>query len=252
MIRPALLWCDGRTTAECREITERVGRRGAAARLASQSGARGLHAAQGAVAAQPRAGRRSRASRRCCSPKDYIRYRLTGALATEPSDASATLMYDTGASALERRDPASRRAADERCCPTSADRRRCSARVDADAAALTGLDGGHAGRRRRRRQRVRRRRRRRRWRRARRSRAGERRARCSRRLRSRWSIRGCARTRSATSLPDIWYLMGVVLSAGGAFAWYREQFARELAGASDADDQAQRRGGDGAARARRA
>ena len=27
--------------------------------------------------------------------KDYIRYRLTGALATEPSDASATLMYDT-------------------------------------------------------------------------------------------------------------------------------------------------------------
>jgi xylulokinase len=28
-------------------------------------------------------------------PKDYIRYRLTGVLATEPSDASATLMYDT-------------------------------------------------------------------------------------------------------------------------------------------------------------
>ena len=25
VIRPALLWCDGRTTAECREITEVVG-----------------------------------------------------------------------------------------------------------------------------------------------------------------------------------------------------------------------------------
>src|SRR5437763_341717 len=25
VIRPALLWCDGRTTAECREITQRVG-----------------------------------------------------------------------------------------------------------------------------------------------------------------------------------------------------------------------------------
>src|SRR5688572_30292193 len=25
VIRPALLWCDGRTTAECREITERAG-----------------------------------------------------------------------------------------------------------------------------------------------------------------------------------------------------------------------------------
>jgi xylulokinase len=33
--------------------------------------------------------------------------------------------------------------------------------------------------------------------------------------------------------PNVWYLMGVVLSAGGAFAWYREQFARELAGDAD-------------------
>ena len=29
--------------------------------------------------------------------------------------------------------------------------------------------------------------------------------------------------------------MGVVLSAGGAFAWYRDQFARELAGTAGAD-----------------
>jgi xylulokinase len=29
-------------------------------------------------------------------------------------------------------------------------------------------------------------------------------------------------------LPDVWYLMGVVLSAGGSFAWYRDHFAREL------------------------
>jgi xylulokinase len=28
--------------------------------------------------------------------------------------------------------------------------------------------------------------------------------------------------------PGAWYLMGVVLSAGGAFTWYREQFAREI------------------------
>jgi xylulokinase len=34
-------------------------------------------------------------------------------------------------------------------------------------------------------------------------------------------------------LPGVWYLMGVVLSAGGAFSWYKDQFARELAG----DDQ---------------
>src|SRR5207244_2365727 len=29
--------------------------------------------------------------------------------------------------------------------------------------------------------------------------------------------------------PNTWYLMGVVLSAGGAFAWYRDQLARDAA-----------------------
>lgn len=34
----------------------------------------------------------------------------------------------------------------------------------------------------------------------------------------------------------IWYVMGVVLSAGGAFAWYRDRFARDLAGRDDGDE----------------
>jgi xylulokinase len=36
-------------------------------------------------------------------------------------------------------------------------------------------------------------------------------------------------------VPNTWYLMGVVLSAGGAFAWYREHLARDKAGVGDAD-----------------
>jgi xylulokinase len=36
---------------------------------------------------------------------------------------------------------------------------------------------------------------------------------------------------------NTWYLMGVVLSAGGAFSWYSDQFAREPAGASGIDAQ---------------
>jgi xylulokinase len=35
--------------------------------------------------------------------------------------------------------------------------------------------------------------------------------------------------------PRIWYVMGVVLSAGGAFAWYRDQIARDLAASPGAD-----------------
>jgi xylulokinase len=35
-------------------------------------------------------------------------------------------------------------------------------------------------------------------------------------------------------VPRTWYMMGVVLSAGGAFGWYRAQFARELTEPADA------------------
>ena len=92
VIRPALLWCDGRTTAECARSRERVGGE-ERLRDCVQSGARGLHAAEGALAAQARAGS-VRATGHGAAAKDFIRYRLTGVLATEPSDASATLMYD--------------------------------------------------------------------------------------------------------------------------------------------------------------
>ena len=37
-------------------------------------------------------------------------------------------------------------------------------------------------------------------------------------------------------VPGMWYIMGVVLSAGGAFAWYRDQFVRELAGSADINE----------------
>ena len=36
--------------------------------------------------------------------------------------------------------------------------------------------------------------------------------------------------------PNVWYLMGVVLSAGGAFAWYRDQLARDLTATGEAND----------------
>ena len=36
-------------------------------------------------------------------------------------------------------------------------------------------------------------------------------------------------------IPDTWYLMGVVLSAGAAWSWYRDRFAPDLAGLADSD-----------------
>jgi xylulokinase len=36
--------------------------------------------------------------------------------------------------------------------------------------------------------------------------------------------------------PNTWYIMGVVLSAGGAFAWFRDQLARDLVGTGEANE----------------
>src|SRR5204862_7955642 len=36
-------------------------------------------------------------------------------------------------------------------------------------------------------------------------------------------------------VPDTWYVMGVMLTAGGAFGWFRDVAARDLAGRADAN-----------------
>src|SRR4029450_994102 len=36
-------------------------------------------------------------------------------------------------------------------------------------------------------------------------------------------------------VPDTWYVMGVMLTAGGAFAWHARELAKELARKKDAD-----------------
>ena len=94
VIRPALLWCDGRTTAECREITERVGGEARLRDLASNPALEGFTLPKVLWLRNHEPEAFARLSTVLLA-KDFVRYRLTGALATEPSDASATLMYDT-------------------------------------------------------------------------------------------------------------------------------------------------------------
>ena len=92
VIRPALLWADTRTTAECREITGALGLDG----LHRTVGNRAL---EGFTAPKLLWLRRHEPDnyerlRHLLLPKDYVRYLLTGELATEPSDAAGTLLYD--------------------------------------------------------------------------------------------------------------------------------------------------------------
>ena len=65
VVRPALLWCDQRTDAQCREITETIG----AARLIEltlQPGAHRLHAAEAALGPRARAAGVGARRVRCC------------------------------------------------------------------------------------------------------------------------------------------------------------------------------------------
>lgn len=92
VLAPAILWSDQRTAAECQEITDRVG----AAELLARTGNRAL---PGFTAPKLLWVRRHwpdvhARTRTMLLPKDFIRHRLTGTLATDVSDASGTLLFD--------------------------------------------------------------------------------------------------------------------------------------------------------------
>jgi xylulokinase len=92
VIRPALLWNDQRTARQCEAITERIG----ADKLLEITGNVAVTGFQSPKITwlhdeEPDAYRRVR---HVLLPKDFIRLRLTGELATDASDASGTLLLD--------------------------------------------------------------------------------------------------------------------------------------------------------------
>ena len=92
VIRPSILWCDQRTAAECEEITRRVGAE-ELVRITCNPVLTGFQAPK-VVWMKNHEPDRYRRVRKVLLPKDYIRYRLTGAFATEVSDASGTSFLD--------------------------------------------------------------------------------------------------------------------------------------------------------------
>jgi xylulokinase len=95
VIRPALLWNDQRTGAQCAWITERVGRD----RLLKTAGNPALTGFQAPKVVWLRDTEPANYRRvaHVLLPKDYVRYMLTGELATDASDAAGTLFLDLGA-----------------------------------------------------------------------------------------------------------------------------------------------------------
>ena len=95
VIRPALLWNDQRTQAQCDGITQTVG----GERLISIAGNPALTGFQAPKILWLRDEEPDNFERtsRVLLPKDYVRLRLTGEYATDASDASGTLLLDVRA-----------------------------------------------------------------------------------------------------------------------------------------------------------
>src|SRR3954452_10871867 len=91
-IRPAILWNEQRTGAECAEIEEKVGFE----RLVTLTGNRALTGFTAPKLLWLRRHEPETYGRiaRIMLPKDYVRLRLTGEWATDVADASGTLLLD--------------------------------------------------------------------------------------------------------------------------------------------------------------
>jgi len=223
VIRPAILWNDGRSEAECDEIRALLGRETLVQHTGNDAFA-GFTAPKLLWMRKHEPDLYNRIAH-VLLPKDYIRFRLTGALATDRAGAGGTLLLD-----IRSRDW-SRAVLDALeipadWLPKTHEGTEITGRVGADASSATGLPEGCpvvAG-------------------------GGDQAAQAV----------GVGATITNTfaltigtsgvifapatgptvdprgrihafphALPDLWHVMGVMLSAAGSLQWYRDTFAPE-------------------------
>ena len=143
VIRPALLWNDQRTALECAEIERRAGGREALVRLVGNPALTGFTAPKLLWLRTHEPANWDRV-RRVLLPKDYVRYRLTGAYATDVSDASGTLMFDV-ANRRWSSELLSKLEIDPALLPECYESPEIASAVSAAGSQETGLAEGHAG-----------------------------------------------------------------------------------------------------------
>ena len=139
VLRPALLWCDQRTQAECDWITGQAGP-GNLAALIGNPVLTGFTAPKIVWLRNHEPDVYAQVAR-VLLPKDYIRFKLTGAYATEVSDASGTALFDVA----HRRWSEPMLAACDipgAWMPECAESVEITGHVSAEAATLTGLSAG--------------------------------------------------------------------------------------------------------------
>lgn len=93
LLRPAILWCDSRTTRQCQTMETMLGGRSRLLELTGNRCLEGFTAPKLLWVREHEPEVYSRI-RTVLLPKDYVRFRLTGRLATDVSDAAGTLLFD--------------------------------------------------------------------------------------------------------------------------------------------------------------
>jgi xylulokinase len=140
VLRPALLWNDQRTDVECREIEAAAGGRAALIQMVSNPAFTGFTAPKILWVRNHEPAVYEKV-RQVLLPKDYLRLRLTGELATEVSDASGTLLLNVA----QRRWHAGllgRLQLDQALLPRCVESQEITGRLTAPAAAELGLTAG--------------------------------------------------------------------------------------------------------------
>jgi xylulokinase len=140
VIRPALLWNDQRTADECHEIEQKAGGREALVRLVANPALTGFTAPK-LLWVRKHEPKNWDKVHQVLLPKDYVRYKLTGTYATEVSDASGTLMLDV-ANRCWSRELLSRLEIDPALLPPCYESFEISGKVSEQGSKATGLPVG--------------------------------------------------------------------------------------------------------------
>jgi xylulokinase len=140
VIRPAILWNDQRTAAQCAQIEQAVG---GSAKLIEQVGNPALtgFTAPKILWLRDNEPEHYRQTQKILLPKDYIRFRMTGQFATDVGDASGTLLLDVekrqwNEQVLKTLD------IDPKLLPPCYESHVASAKLSADGAQALGLSAG--------------------------------------------------------------------------------------------------------------
>jgi len=138
-LRPAIIWCDLRTAAQCRALTERLGAE-QLIQLVMNPALEGftLPKLLWVREAEPEFWSRVRT---VLLPKDYVRLRLTGERATDVADASGTLLFDVRRRKWSR-EMLDHVELDENLLAQVYESPEIAGRVSAEGAAATGLHAG--------------------------------------------------------------------------------------------------------------